>query len=144
MIQVTPSISIDEKEIEEHFIRAPGPGGQKVNKTESAVQLRFNARTSPALSNAVFLRLKPLAGRSMTRDGVVVITANRFRTQEQNRRDAVDRLIELIRKAAVPPVSRRPTKPSRAAKLRRQDSKRRQSNIKKERARVLPGQIDSI
>jgi ribosome-associated protein len=136
MIQVTPSISIDEKEIEEHFIRAPGPGGQKVNKTESAVQLRFNARTSPALSNAVFLRLKPLAGRRMTRDGVIVITANRFRTQEQNRRDAVDRLIELIRKAAVPPVSRRPTKPSRAAKRRRQDSKRRQSNIKKERAKV--------
>jgi ribosome-associated protein len=136
MIQITPSISIDEKEIEEHFIRAPGPGGQKVNKTESAVQLRFNARTSPALSNAVFLRLKPLAGRRMTRDGVVVITANRFRTQEQNRRDAADRLIELIRKAAVPPAYRRPTKPSKAAKQRRQDSKRRQSNIKKERSKV--------
>ena len=136
MIQITPSISIDENEIKEHFIRAPGPGGQKVNKTASAVQLRFNARTSPALSNAVFLRLKPLAGRRMTRDGVIVISANRFRTQEQNRRDAVDRLIELIRKAAIPPKYRRPTQLSRAAKQRRHDSKRRQSKIKKERGKV--------
>ncbi len=135
MIQVSKSISIDENEIEEHFIRAPGPGGQKVNKTESAVQLRFNARVSPALSNAVFLRLKPLAGRRMTRDGVIVITANRFRTQEQNRRDAMDRLIALIRKAAVPPKYRRPTKPSKGAKQRRLDSKRRQSDIKKIRGK---------
>ena len=136
MIPITPSIGIDENEIEEHFIRAPGPGGQKVNKTESAVQLRFNARKSPALSNAVFLRLKPLAGRRMTRDGVIVITANRFRAQEQNRRDALDRLIDLIRKAAVPPKVRRPTKPSRGAKQRRLDSKRRQSDIKKIRGKV--------
>ena len=136
MIRITPSIGIDENEIEEHFIRAPGPGGQKVNKTESAVQLRFNARKSPALSNAVFLRLKPLAGRRMTRDGVIVITANRFRAQEQNRRDAMDRLIDLIRKAAVPPKYRRPTKPSKGVKQRRRDSKRRQSDIKKIRGKV--------
>ena len=137
MIQITPSISIDENEIEEHFIRAPGPGGQKVNKTESAVQLRFNARKSPALSNEVFLRLKPLAGRRMTRDGVIVITANRYRTQEANRRDALDRLIELIRESAVPPKYRRPTKPSKAAKHRRLDSKRRQGDVKKGRSRVI-------
>ena len=136
MMQITSSIGIDENEIEEHFIRAPGPGGQKVNKTESAVQLRFNARKSPALSNAVFLRLKPLAGRRMTRDGVIVITANRFRAQEQNRRDAMDRLIDLIRKAAVPPKYRRPTKPSKGVKQRRLDSKRRQSDIKKIRGKV--------
>ena len=137
MIQITPSISINENEIEEHFIRSPGPGGQKVNKTESAVQLRFNARTSPSLSNAIFLRLKPLAGRRMTKDGVIVITANRFRTQELNRRDAMDRLIALIREAAVPPKLRRPTKPSRGAKQRRLDSKRRQSDIKKVRGKII-------
>ncbi len=136
MIQITPSISIDENELEEHFIRAPGPGGQKVNKTESAVQLRFNARTSPALSNAVFLRLKSLAGRRMTRDGIIVITANRFRAQERNRADALERLIALIRESAISPKYRRPTKPSKGAKLRRLDSKRRQSDTKKARGKV--------
>jgi ribosome-associated protein len=136
MIQVSKSISIDENEIEEHFIRAPGPGGQKVNKTESAVQLRFNARKSPALSDTVFMRLKPLAGRRMTRHGVIVITANRFRTHEQNRRDAIDRLIALIRKAAVPPKYRRSTRLSTAVKQRRFDAKRRQSRLKKRRSKV--------
>lgn len=136
MIEVTPSIRLDESEIEEHFIRSPGSGGQKVNKTESAVQLRFNARRSPALSNAVFLRLKPLAGRRMTKDGVIVITANQFRTQELNRRDALDRLIALIREAATAPKYRRPTKPSKGAKQRRLDSKTRHGNLKKVRGRV--------
>ncbi|MGY9006212.1 MAG: alternative ribosome rescue aminoacyl-tRNA hydrolase ArfB [Alphaproteobacteria bacterium] len=136
MIQITLTLKINDTEIEEQFIRSPGPGGQKVNKTESAVQLRFNARTSPSLSHAIFLRLKPLAGRRMTRDGVVVITANRFRTQEQNRRDALDRLIELIAKAAVVPVRRRPTKPSKASVRRSSDSKRHQSKIKKTRGKV--------
>ncbi len=136
MVQITPFIRINENEIEEHFIRSPGPGGQKVNKTESAVQLRFNARSSPALSNAIFLRLKPLAGRRMTRDGVIVITANRFRAQEQNRRDAMERLIALIREAAVPPKYRRPTKPSKGAIQSRLDSKRRQSEIKKRRGKA--------
>ena len=113
MIRITSSISIDESEIEEHFVRSPGPGGQKVNKTETAVQLRFNARTSPSISEAVFARLKPLAGRRMTKDGVIVITANRFRTQELNRRDAMERLVTLIRGAAVQPKHRRPTKPTK-------------------------------
>jgi ribosome-associated protein len=136
MIEITPSINIDESEIEEQFIRAPGPGGQKVNKTESAVQLRFNARKSPGLSNAVFLRLKPLAGRRMTRDGIIVITANRFRAQERNRADAIGRLITLIGEAVVPPRYRRPTKPSKAAKRRRLDGKRRLSDVKKGRGKV--------
>ena len=136
MIQVSKSIAIDENAIEEHFIRSPGPGGQKVNKTESAVQLRFDAGKSPALSATVFLRLKPLAGRRMTRHGVIVITANRFRTQEQNRRDAMDRLIALIREAATVPKHRRSTRPSRAAKQRRLDGKRRQGAIKKGRSKV--------
>ena len=136
MIEITPTISLDENEIEEHFIRSPGAGGQKVNKTESAVQLRFNARASPALSNAVFLRLKPLVGRRMTKDGIVVITAHQFRTQELNRRDALDRLIALIREAATPPKYRRPTKPSKGAKQRRLDSKSRQSTLKRVRGKI--------
>lgn len=136
MIEVTPSISIGANELEEHFIRSPGSGGQKVNKTESAVQLRFNARASPALSNAVFLRLRALAGRRMTNEGIVVITAHQFRTQELNRRDALDRLTALIRDAARPPIHRRPTKPSKRAKQRRLDSKHRQGNLKKVRGKV--------
>jgi len=136
MIQITSSIVLEDSEIEESFIRSPGPGGQKVNKTESAVQLRYNARRSPALSNAVFLRLKTLAGRRMTKDGIVVITANQFRTQEQNRKDAIERLVVLIREAAEPPKYRRPTRPTTAAKKRRLESKRRQSDTKKVRGRV--------
>lgn len=136
MIEITPSISIHENEVVEQFIRSPGPGGQKVNKTESAVQLRFDARHSSALSNAVFLRLKSLAGRRMTNDGVVVITANQYRTQEQNRRDAMDRLIALIREAAELPKHRRPTKPSKAERRRRLDNKSRRSNTKKNRGKV--------
>jgi ribosome-associated protein len=136
MINITPSISIDPSEIEEVFLRASGPGGQKVNKTESAVQLRFDARHCRALSNAVFLRLKKLAGRRMTASGQLVITARQFRTQEQNRRDAMDRLIELIREAAQPPKHRRPTKPTKASKQRRLESKKRIANIKRARGRV--------
>jgi ribosome-associated protein len=136
MIEITPSIRIGENEIEEHFIRAPGPGGQKVNKTATAVQLRFDARSSSGIPNAVFLRLKRLAGRRMTRDGLIVISANRFRTQEQNRRDALDRLIGLIAQAATAPAVRRPTKPSKAAIKRQAEHKRRRSQIKKDRGRV--------
>jgi len=136
MINITPSIYIDPSEIEEVFLRASGPGGQKVNKTESAVQLRFDARLCRALSNAVFLRLKKLAGRRMTASGQLVITARQFRTQEQNRRDAMDRLIELIREAAQPPKHRRPTKPTKASKQRRLESKKRIANIKRARGRV--------
>ena len=136
MIKITSSISINENDIEEHFIRSPGPGGQKVNKTESAVQLRFNARTSGSLPEEVFLRLKMLSGRRMTRHGVIVITARRFRSQEENRRDALDRLVSLISKAALVPRHRRPTKPSKKAKQRRLDNKRHRSNTKKARGNV--------
>ena len=136
MIQITDQISLNESEIDEQFIRSPGPGGQNVNKTASAVQLRFDARHSPALSNAVFLRLKPLAGRRMTQDGVIVITANRQRSQEANRRDALDRLVAMIREAAPPPKHRRPTKPSKGARQRRVDSKTRRGAIKKLRSRA--------
>jgi ribosome-associated protein len=136
MIEVTSSIVLGDDEIDEQFIRAPGAGGQKVNKTATAVQLRFFARKSPALSNAVFLRLKALAGRRMAQNGDLLITANQFRTQELNRKDARDRLVALIRQAAVPPRVRRATKPTLAAKHRRLDAKRRQSGIKKERGKV--------
>jgi ribosome-associated protein len=136
MIEITDQISIDPRELQETFMRASGPGGQNVNKTDSAVQLRFDARHSAALSNAVFLRLKPLAGRRMTRDGIIVITANRHRTQEANRRDAMDRLVALIREAAQPPKYRRPTKPSKGAKQRRLDSKRHLGIMKKGRGKV--------
>lgn len=136
MIEITTDISIAENEIEERFMRATGPGGQKVNKTESAVQLRFDARRSPALSNAHFLRLKRLAGRRMTADGVLVITARRFRTQEQNRKDAMDRLIALVRDAATPPKRRRPTKTPKAQKRKRLEGKRHKGAIKKARGTV--------
>jgi len=136
MIYITPDIVLDDAEIEERFMRAAGPGGQKVNKTESAVQLRYDARHSPALSNAQFLRLKSLAGRRMTADGVVVITARQYRTQELNRKDALDRLIALIRDAATPPKHRRPTKTPRAEKRKRLESKKRTGEVKKARGRV--------
>jgi ribosome-associated protein len=136
MIYISNDIAIAESEIEERFIRSPGPGGQKVNKTESAVQLRFDARHSPALSNAHFLRLKTLCGRRITADGVVVITARQFRTQELNRKDAMARLIDLIREAATPPKRRRPTKTPKAEKRKRLDSKKRVGEIKKARGRV--------
>ena len=136
MIRITENISIDETEIEESFIRATGPGGQKVNKSETAVQLRVDARHSSALSNAHFLRLKKLAGRRMTADGYVVITARSFRTQEQNRKDAMDRLIQLIRDSAKPPRTRRPTKTPKAQKRKRLENKRHKSSIKKGRGAV--------
>jgi ribosome-associated protein len=134
MIQVTDRISIDESELDESFIRASGPGGQNVNKLSSAVQLRFDVRRSPSLPNDVAIRLMRLAGNRLTKDGVLVITAQRHRTQERNRDDARERLLELIREAAVPPIPRRPTKPTRAAREKRVQSKKHRANIKNQRS----------
>jgi ribosome-associated protein len=130
MIRVNEQIAIDEREIEESFIRSSGPGGQNVNKLATAVQLRFDVRRSPSLPNDVSVRLQRLAGSKLTNDGVLIITAQRFRTQERNRADALERLLQLIREAAVVPKKRRPTKPTKAAKRERLDAKKRRSTIK--------------
>ena len=135
MIEIPPDVSLDEDELEFSFIRASGPGGQNVNKVSSAVQMRFDARTSRSLSNGVSIRLQKLAGSRLTSGGVIVITAARFRTQEMNRKDAIERLVALIAKAAVEPVKRRATKPSKAAKEKRLEGKARRSGVKAMRAR---------
>jgi ribosome-associated protein len=137
MIEVTPTIAIDEREIEESFVRSSGPGGQNVNKLSTAVQLRFDIRRSPSLPNDVAIRAQKLAGKRLTNDGVIVIVAQRFRTQEKNREDATERLLALLREAAEPPPPpRRPTKPSRAAKAKRMEDKSRRSGVKALRSRA--------
>ena len=123
MIAVTPRIAIDEDAIEEVFVRAGGPGGQNVNKVATAVQLRFDAAGSPSLDAPMQARLRRLAGRRMTADGAVVILARRFRTQERNRADAYERLIDLIRRAAEPGKRRVPTRPTAASRERRREAK---------------------
>ena len=130
MIRITDSISIDESEIEESFVRSSGPGGQNVNKLSTAVQLRFDVRRSPSLPNDVAVRLMRLAGKRMTKDGVLVLIAQNHRTQERNRAEALERLVELIQQAAVKPIPRRATKPTKASKERRIEGKKRRSGIK--------------
>ena len=133
---VADNVTIDEKEIEFVFVRASGPGGQNVNKVATATQLRFNIRNASGLPQDVKQRVMRLAGNRVTRDGVLVIDARRFRTQERNRQDALDRLVALFRKAAVPPKRRRKTRPSAASRERRLEDKRRRGKAKETRREV--------
>ena len=133
MLRITSRISLDEDEVEERFIRASGPGGQNVNKTATAVQLRFRIVDSPSLPEAVRERLVRVAGRRVDKSGVLTIEAKRYRDQSRNREDALERLATLIRKAAERPAPRRPTQPTAASRRRRLDDKRKRSALKKTR-----------
>ena len=136
LIPITKDIYLAPEEITETFIRAGGPGGQNINKVSSAVQLRFNARQCKSLSNAIYLRLKPIAGRRMTTKGIIIIEAKRFRSQQRNREDALARLIELIKKAACPPIARKRTKPSYSSREKRMMLKRHRAGTKRNRGAV--------
>ena len=136
MIRVTNDIALGEDEIVEQFIRSSGPGGQNVNKVATAVQLRFDVARSPNLPGPVRERLKRLAGRRLTGDGVLIIDARRHRTREQNRRDALDRLVALVRKAAIAPTPRKATRPTAASRRRRLEGKQRRGILKRGRHRV--------
>ena len=131
MIRVNDQIELDEREIQEDFVRASGPGGQNVNKVSTAVQLRFDVARSPSLPDPVRARLMTLAGRRLTQDGVLIIEAERYRSQRRNRDDALERLIELIREACEVDKPRHPTRPTLASKKRRLDSKQRRGETKK-------------
>ncbi len=136
MIHVTNDIALGEDEIVEKFIRSSGPGGQNVNKVATAVQLRFDVARSPNLPGPVRERLKRLAGRRLTGDGVLIIDARRYRTREQNRRDALDRLVALVRKAAIAPTPRKATRPTAASRRRRLEGKQRRGVLKRGRRRL--------
>ena len=138
MLYITPNISIDEREISEEFVRSSGPGGQNVNKVATAVKLRFDVLRSPSLPDEVRRRLIRLAGRKMTRKGELIIDARRFRTQEKNRKDAIDRLIGLVRKAVYKPKPRFKTKPTLASRERRMETKHKRSGIKQTRKTLRP------
>ena len=138
MIHITPTITIDESEIQENFVRASGPGGQNVNKVATTVQLRFDVANSRSLPGEVRERLISLAGNRITEDGILIIDARRFRTQRRNREDATDRLVELVRNAAPRPKIRRKTRPTRTSKIRRLESKRRGGESKRVRGPVRP------
>jgi ribosome-associated protein len=137
MIQVTPHIQLHERDLTFDFIRASGPGGQHVNKVSTAVQLRFHARQSSSLSPEVFVRLKRLAGKRITEEGVLIIQARRYRSQEKNRQDAIQRLVAMIRKASEKPKPRKKTRPTRASKERKLAAKQLRGRLKKTRQRVL-------
>ncbi len=130
MIEGTPSIKLDESELQFSFIRASGPGGQNVNKVATSVQLRFDIRNSPSLEQDVKERLIRLAGRKMTEDGVLIIIARRFRTQEKNREDAINRLRNLLEKASYTPATRKQTRPTRSSQEKRLQNKRMHSRVK--------------
>ena len=134
MIQITPTIAIDEDELEESFVRASGPGGQNVNKVATAVELRFNVDASPNLPAEIRARLKRLAGRRMTNDGILILKADRFRSQERNRDDARTRLFRMIERASVAPKPRIKTRPTKASKERRLKDKERRGGIKRLRS----------
>lgn len=135
-IRITHRITLDEGELHEEFVRASGPGGQHVNKTETAVQLRFDVRNSPNLPDEVRSRLERLAGSRLTQDGVLVIVADRYRSQRRNRDDALERLVDLIQEASVPPRPRRPTKPTYGSQQRRLEGKSKRSEVKRMRGKV--------
>ncbi|HEX3484034.1 MAG TPA: alternative ribosome rescue aminoacyl-tRNA hydrolase ArfB [Micropepsaceae bacterium] len=135
-IPVTGTIAIEDDELSESFVLASGPGGQNVNKVSSAVQLRFDVAHSPSLPEEVRARLMPLCGRRLTKDGVLIIVARAHRTQERNRAEAREKLIELIARAATAPTPRRPTKPTKASKRRRLDAKTARAKIKRARGKV--------
>jgi ribosome-associated protein len=138
MLFITPNLTLPESELHEDFVRAPGPGGQHVNKASTAVQLRFQAARSPSLPEAVRRRLLATAGARATSEGEIVIQASRFRSREQNRQDARRRLVELIRRAAARPRKRKPTQPTAASRRRRLNAKRQRAQLKKSRKRPIP------